>query len=909
MAIFRKIITLFALFLLLVLISLGAFSQTNYFREKVQKTIFETTEGAITIEKIGGFFPFWLTLHHVRYQADGTTVTIRRANTTVSIYSLFVKQLTFFHIHLEDVQINSSGSGRLSWPNVPIAINVHSLKVDHLKYNDLHPVDLQAAFELHPFEGDFSATVNIFPQNLSGTSIHMSLQKDAHEQLVAVITNVHAVDPLSQLEHANLWAGGLYSLDSSLFSGACHGNGHLLSKEISWDFTSDITIDQNFLLSLPKMHLSANSIEVEGQASYLPSTNKFHFRGELAQELLTFDTSVTTTPDGWVNLHNISLNYLNNGITGNLAYQPKNNRFEGELAASLFHIQDSAPILHHFFHFDQHIEGDLSATLQFTNQSLEFDSNLQNFGFQSFFVSSGHCLCSWKSGEELEFALNIFDFDILEPSFEVFPLVHLEAQGSVSKKLLQFSGLVGGLGTKPFEIGLKLPIALSFVPIAIDLDRQTPFSMTLKGEGAIDPLLAFLENASMIVQGDLEVDLEISGLIDDSSITGFCALSNGTLQDLTTGALYQKIDVQLVGKGETLEITQIVATDGDKGTITGSGTIDWNFEEHFPFTLDIEAKSFNFLTLDPFTANVDAQINVTGSTEAIAIGGNATILEGQITIPNKLPVSIPTLDVTYVNPLPQFCKVETVDEPLAIAVHWDLKVVAPKNLHIEGRGHRSEWKGNIHIAGEGKDLTYSGKLKLITGQFELGNSLFILSTGSIRIEGINAKDIYIDVNGNEEISTLVVFVNLKGYLDNTKMTFTSNPPMSTQQIFSRILFDTDLNELTPMQACRLAKFLITLSGNYSGPSVFDDFKESLGIDVLDITHCDISEADFTFQVGKYISQGTFVGINKSLSGNFDSVIIQTRLFRDFFIEADYGGSLNGLTPNSGKFVFKWYRTY
>ena len=83
----------------------------------------------------------------------------------------------------------------------------------------------------------------------------------------------------------------------------------------------------------------------------------------------------------------------------------------------------------------------------------------------------------------------------------------------------------------------------------------------------------------------------------------------------------------------------------------------------------------------------------------------------------------------------------------------------------------------------------------------------------------------------------------------------------------------------------------------------------MGIDVFDITHCDIDSMDFTFQVGKYISQGTYVGISKSISGEFVSVEIQTRLYQDFFLQANYGGSLNGLTPNGGKIILKWYKTY
>ena len=244
-----------------------------------------------------------------------------------------------------------------------------------------------------------------------------------------------------------------------------------------------------------------------------------------------------------------------------------------------------------------------------------------------------------------------------------------------------------------------------------------------------------------------------------------------------------------------------------------------------------------------------------------------------------------------------------------IPIQWDIAIDAPRDLTIDGRGLTSEWGGTMKISGEQNTLSYKGKFKLVQGRFSVINRSFDLVEGKVHIEGLEPKNIFVDLKGDYELPNITASIIVSGTLDNTHLSFSSNPPMSTNQILSWTLFNQDINELTPFQACRLASLLVSISGSYSGPKTFSNIKEGLGIDVFSITDCDIDSADLTFQVGKYISQGTFVGVNKSISGDFDSVLIQTRLYRDFYLEADYGGSLNGLTSNGGKAVFKWYKSY
>ncbi len=534
----------------------------------------------------------------------------------------------------------------------------------------------------------------------------------------------------------------------------------------------------------------------------------------------------------------------------------------------------------------------LIGILDFENRAAE--GSIELLTPEHFTASSSTYHASLSNGTLL-FDLNLRDFQLSDPRYEVFPATHLTVRGAYDDKVLTLHGEVEGLAKTPLTIDATLPL----------LDSKTPLSIALKGRGAIDPLLAFLENASLIARGEVDLNLTLTGSLEDPKIEGYLIYSEGSIESLTTGALFQQIRMELAGDGPRLVVQSFTAKCPGGGELAGTGAIDWNPEKSFPCRFDIDTHRFTLLAGDPLTASLDAHFILEGNTKQMKISGEATLAEGHLILPRQSPVYIPKVEVTYLSP-----QIELTTPPtFSLPIEWDVRINIPKNLTIEGRELISEWRGELHIFGLQSDLQYQGRLRLVQGRFNAIGRSFDLTEGRILIEGIKSEQIILNVRGDLELATITASLHIEGPANNPRLNFNSTPPMSTNEILSWILFNQEVSELTPFQAVRLANTVVSLSGNASRPKLWNDIKAGLGIDVFDITGCDFDTGDFTFQVGKYISQGTFVGINKSLSGDYDSIQIQTRLYRDFFLEADYGGSLNGVTPNGGKMIFKWYRTY
>ncbi|MCC5831813.1 MAG: translocation/assembly module TamB domain-containing protein [Chlamydiales bacterium] len=870
----KRLIQLLLLFCLLTLLLIFVLLQTPAGKNHIKSWIETKMEGTLSVGEIEGLIPFWIRLHDVKYQtesaeANADTIDLFLSPTTFIFGKLSILRLYLDNAHVNLIQNNSSHS--IEWPQAPFPINIHSILIDSLDLNRIKGISLSGKSEIS--EGFSLRMTALYQEYL----LRFGLEADAVTKTIAVVAQAKEKDIL------DLWMTGVYDWKTQTFAGESHGDAY------SWKIKTDLSLSGT-LLNFSDTTVEKETLSLTGALSFDLERHSFQAEGNFFEHPYSAKGKLEWR-NGEAALSDLFLLYAGNTLHGSLTL--KEGLLTGELDLDLDNLSLFS------------IEGKGCGRLSIKPGEIDFNLLGGGILWKELSVSEVNLKGELKEGR-LAYALAVRDFIVLDPAYEVFPTSHLNLTGEATGTMVILKGEVWGLGSQPFTLLADIPI--TFAPFDMAINTAAPLSISLKGKGSIDPILAFLENASLIARGDIDVDLSLKGTWGDPRIEGTLVYENGRIESLATGALFREIHMEFAGEGNTLKIQSMIAHDPSRGDLSGRGQIEWNPEKGFPFSFNIHTKQFTLLAIDPLTASTDARLTFSGNIHEMSITGGATIVDGHLAIPNKVPPQIPTLEVTYINPLPT-PKPEIEEKEKTIPIYWDVQIEIPKRLTIDGRGLVSEWSGYLNIFGSQDALRYSGKLKLLQGRFTVVGRTFDLVEGKILIEGLDPKDIVVELKGNLELAAITASIHVNGSLDSTQVCFSSNPPMGTNQILSWILFNQDVNELTPFQACRLANVVVQLSGKYTGPNVFNNIKEGLGIDVFDITNCDIDSADLTFQVGKYISQGTFVGISKSLSGDFDSVLIQTRLYRNFYLEGDYGGSLNGLTPNGGKLIFKWYKTY
>ncbi|MEZ5314762.1 MAG: translocation/assembly module TamB domain-containing protein [Chlamydiales bacterium] len=874
----KKIIQKLFLFFFLIVILTFLLFQTSFGKEKIRKWIEKKMEGSLVIGKIEGIFPFWLHMHDVQYQNE----TIKLNSTTIELLfspiSLLFGKISVLKLYVDQMNLDTSKNiapTSLNQPCILLPITFQSIEIPSLNLNEFKNISLKG-------RGEISKNIALyFTAHYQGGFFQFRIERKSQEKMIEIDGR------FKKNREINIYLSGAYEANKKILTGKISGNMY------AWQVKTYLCLSESDL-NLTNTIIEKDDLLISGSLSFNLNTHFFEGDGFFLEQAYS-TKGVMNWNRGEVSLSDFFLEYFGNTLHSDLAYSSNTNTLTGALALDLKNsFQDS-------------IQGVVSGNLSIKPEEKLFTILGRDITWKDLTFSEMHLDAKVRE-EQLSFSLHLKDFIMLDPAYEVFPTTHLNLNGEATKKQLTLQGEVLGLGSEPFTLLADLPIHFSLIPFDITINPNHPFSISLKGKGSIDPILAFLENGSLMAHGDIDMNLALHGHWNEPQIKGTLLYENGRIESLATGAIFENIRMEAVGENHLLKIQSMTASDSEQGKLVGSGQIEWNPEKNFPFKWIIQLDKFHLLTVDLLTMSANADLSLSGNVKEMSIQGTANIVEGELTIPNKMPLHIPTLEVTYINLLPT-AKPEIETSPPIIPISLDLQIQIPKRFYINGRGLNSEWSGHIHIHGLQDALEYLGEIKLLQGRFSLIGKTFDLVEGKILIHGLDPKNILVDLKGDLDLSTITASINVSGNLDATHLVFTSNPPMDTNQILSQILFNQGINELTPFQACRLASILVQLSGKYAGPTIWNNIKAGLGIDVFDITNCDLNSADLTFQFGKYISQGTFVGVSKSLSGDFDSVLIQTRLYHDFYLQANYGGSLNSLTPSGGKIIFKWYKSY
>ena len=174
------------------------------------------------------------------------------------------------------------------------------------------------------------------------------------------------------------------------------------------------------------------------------------------------------------------------------------------------------------------------------------------------------------------------------------------------------------------------------------------------------------------------------------------------------------------------------------------------------------------------------------------------------------------------------------------AVALDLTLSAPNRVFVRGRGLDAERGGEIALRGTTAAIVGSGALNLIRGRLA---NLHIVAT-----------------NESDGVSTSVV---IEGRADAPVVRFTSSPEMPQEEVLARLLFGRGLQNISALQAARLAAAVATLAGR-GGEGIVGNLRKAFGLDDLDLATD--AEGGTTLRAGKYLSDNLYTEVEVDQDG-------------------------------------------
>lgn len=431
-------------------------------------------------------------------------------------------------------------------------------------------------------------------------------------------------------------------------------------------------------------------------------------------------------------------------------------------------------------------------------------------------------------------------------------------------------------------------------------------------DGALGPIWNLLPIPDRRLNGRLAVNVDASGPLRAPRIRGGVNINKARYEDLLLGVLITDINVALAlsEKGPENKNTQkgafaslpggmtltVSASDGRGGTVkvNGGGALDGN-------DLDIKAKIDRLRPLRRRDVHIELSGNATvsGSATAPIVDGEIIVNQGDVLLNNiAITGSVTTLDIRDGKKAEkeEIKKVKTEasidNKPVEPAPapqgkgSLNVRINMLPRFVVEGRGLNSIWEAHLLVSGTPTDPKITGNISAVRGNFDFLGKNFSLSKGVVFFGGGSLSNPLLDMELTNETPDLIAHILVTGPVSKIKLTMSSDPELPRDEILSRVLFGRSVGDLSRLEALQLAAAVAQLAGFGGGSGILSFAKQSLGVDVLRLGTSsadsagapgDQTASGTTIEMGKYINDMIYMGVQQGMKPDSTAFIIQLEL--------------------------------
>ncbi len=414
----------------------------------------------------------------------------------------------------------------------------------------------------------------------------------------------------------------------------------------------------------------------------------------------------------------------------------------------------------------------------------------------------------------------------------------------------------------------------------------------LRAEGAVNLALLepLLSAAGRRIGGQATLRANLRGTLAEPRIDGQVGLTNGLIQDYTTGLHLTAISATLHGDGDTLRIDRFTGRAGPKqGRVDLAGSIGI-LAPGMPVDLTLTARSARPLSNDLLTATLDADLTLRGQVDNdLLLSGTIKLLRADIRIPERLPASIPVLNVIRPGTKPPPPPSPGPDIRLGLTLN------APQQIFVRGRGLDAELGGIVHLAGTLANPQPDGRFQLRRGDFSLAGQTVTFTKGEIGFEGGSLTDPTLNFLASRAGTGVVANLAITGHASAPKITLSSSPPLPQDEVLSQLLLGRSAATLQPLELAQIGTALASLTGVTSGFDPLNTVRTELGLDRLSIGSG--GRGGSTLDAGRYVAPGVYIGARQSLTGSGTQSVVQIDITKSLKVEGTVGTGTASATGN------------
>lgn len=381
---------------------------------------------------------------------------------------------------------------------------------------------------------------------------------------------------------------------------------------------------------------------------------------------------------------------------------------------------------------------------------------------------------------------------------------------------------------------------------------------------------------------------DVSGTASSPAVAGTLRLADVTVDDPATGLKLRRGSGLARFTESQLSIETFEAASEQGGTLKASGEILNNKASPPDIRLALGLTGFKFDDRQLLTGEVEGTVDVRGTPADLNANGIVHIRRLDITVPNQLPRSITELELKHVNAPAHIRQSEPAGadgKPAeAMRIALNVHVSAANRIFVRGRGLDAQLGGDLRLNGTAARPVAVGGFAMERGRLSILGRQLDFRRGNIQFNG--SLEPLLDMEASAAAGDVTVIVSVTGTAAKPTISFSSVPELPEDEVVARFLFNKELAGLSPLQLAQLASEIDKIGGLSSGPSMLDQLKSSVGIDVLDVGTDQTGAASVS--AGSYVSEKTYIGVRSGTSMDSSRIIIDHELTKSLKARGEVG---------------------
>ena len=350
----------------------------------------------------------------------------------------------------------------------------------------------------------------------------------------------------------------------------------------------------------------------------------------------------------------------------------------------------------------------------------------------------------------------------------------------------------------PLTIKGNVPLDLQAIAASKQFDPKSPVDLTIQLPRSSLGFLAGVSKAIRHVEGDVAANVKVGGTIEKPAFSGDTELNiiAARADNITVPAI-RDFHVRLAFANSDLRIERFNGEVGG-GKIGVSGHV--GFAKLDDLMLDIAAKAEDVLAVrdDNLTARVNADVKVTGPFKAASVTGYVGITKSRyLKDIDIVPLNTPGKPAPA-PPAPSSGGEASIGVGAAPINAWklDLTIKTDDPFVIRGNLAHGQALVDLHVHGTGGQPLLDGNVEIKDLVTTLPFSTLDIADGNIAFTPDHPLNPVLDIQGTSSIRNYLVTVYVTGRAKDPKVSFTSDPPATQEQIVSLLATGSTPDELT-----------------------------------------------------------------------------------------------------------------